>query len=75
MTIRPQYDAQGTFLGFSAYLGGDWSVAQPYKLLMIAKRDSGSDPVYVPERREFKPWGGYGSVEWRRGKVKQELSA
>jgi len=60
MTIRPQYDAQGTFLGFSAYLGGDWSVAQSYKRLALAVMDSGSDPISLPVKETKLPWGGHG---------------
>ena len=41
--IRPQYYKDGSFAGFSALLGGDWSAPQRYKDLMRAIADSGSD--------------------------------
>jgi len=49
MTVQPQYDASGVFMGFSACIGGEWTTPQPYKALMLAIGDSGSDPIYIPE--------------------------
>jgi len=61
MTIKPHYDAQGTFLGFSAWLGAEWSAPAPYKLLMLALRDSGVEPVFIPETTlKRSTWGGFG---------------
>ena len=45
MRIKPIYDASGTFMGFSALLGGEWSTPQPYKALALAAMDSGCDPI------------------------------
>jgi len=61
--IRPAYDAVGEFMGFTLWLGEEWSVPQPYKRLMLAIRDSGVEPIYIPEKT-FKrlPWGGYGEL-------------
>jgi hypothetical protein len=65
MTIQPIYDAAGTFLGFSAWLGQEWSAAQPYKLLVLAMEDSGSDVISEPPRggRHIERWGGFGLVD------------
>jgi hypothetical protein len=51
MILRPQYDKAGSFAGFSALLGGEWSAPQRYKDLMRAIADSGSEVLYKGDRR------------------------
>lgn len=62
--VRPQYDRQGTFMGFSLWVGGEWTPPQPYSVLALAMRGYLSEPLSLPPKPAPKPlYGGYGCGE------------
>lgn len=53
---------RGEFAGFSAWVG-EWTAPQPYKRLMLALRDVGSDVVSRPyQHAQRRTFGGYGEL-------------
>ena len=61
MRLRPIQDRTGAFLGFSALVAGEWTPPQPYKAVMLALRDAGADPIYIPPPPTQEPrHSGYG---------------
>lgn len=50
-------------MGFSLLLEWEWSPAQSYKRLMLAVRDSGSDPIYIPAPIVKQRHTGFGTNE------------
>jgi len=49
MQIQPTHNPLGTFVGFSVFVGGEWTTATDYKAAVLAYRrameDSSADPI------------------------------